>query len=75
MEEPQTAQEPNMIEEAKAVAERIEKANAEAKALAERLEIAKSREILAGKSTVQVVEKKAEETPKQYAERVERGEF
>jgi hypothetical protein len=75
-EKQETPQQSNLIEEAKAVADRIEKANAEAKALLDKKEKLMASDIISGRADAgQVPQKPKEETPQEYAARVERGEF
>lgn len=60
-----------LLEESRALAERIEKASAEAKAQADRLEQLRSEQLLSGTAGIrpQMPEAKAE-TSKEYADRV-----
>ena len=65
----------NVIEEAKATAERIEKANVEMSSNITKLEQLQARDILGGRSNAAPnMEKPKEETPKEYAQRVMRGD-
>ena len=63
------------IDEAKALVERIEKANAEFKGLLERQEALKINQMLSGTTEAGKEPEKKEETPAEYAKRMEKGEL
>jgi hypothetical protein len=64
------------IEEARELAERIEKANAEHKVLLEREEHIRADRLLAGEASAgQIPVQPKEETAKEYAERISRGQL
>lgn len=62
----------DMIENANAVAERLERANKETRDMLEKMEKMESRRILGGLAMASE-EKKAPETPAEYAKRMLRG--
>jgi hypothetical protein len=63
----------NPIEEAKAILQKIEEANAKTAELVRRQEELQARDILAGRSHAESPVVKQEETPKEYAARVLAG--
>ncbi len=63
----------NLIEDANSAAERLEKANTKREELLNRQEILIAKQTLGGKSDAGE-ESKAEETPKEYKDRIMRGE-
>ena len=65
---------PSMIKEAKDAAAELRKANEEKKALLDREEKLMAEKALGGKGEMSSPEKPKEETPEEYAERVEKGE-
>lgn len=67
-------EEKNMVTDAMAAAERLERANAESQASIKRLEELQTRQILGGKSAAgEPVQQPKEETPQEYAQRMLRG--
>lgn len=68
------AKEPDRIELANLAADRIEKANTDFKKLLDRQEKMETERILAGHATSGEKQKPIIETPKEYAEKVMRGE-
>ena len=66
---------PSIVEQAKSAAERMEAANEKREALLAREEELEARRTLGGQSTgAAQVEKPKEDTPKEYAEKVMKGE-
>ena len=63
----------NPIDEAKAILQKIEEANAKTAELVRRQEELQARDILAGRSHAETPVVKREETPKEYAARVLTG--
>ena len=64
----------NMIEDARVTAERLAKENDRAEEIVKRMEVLESRKILGGQTTAgSTAPERKEETPKEYAARIMRG--
>jgi archaellum component FlaD/FlaE len=75
-EEVQETQEKSKIDEARELADRIDRANETTRELVERLEKAKVDDMLGGSSNAgQQAPQKLDETPEEYAKRIMKGEL